>query len=130
MTSISEKVKLQWPTADPKDVITVTPLGSRVADSDLIYWRKRDLIMTGWISGHACFLGSLDDLAASVEKKYTLTGSFDSPEGQRWGAEYRAAVAFLRALPPLADQGSTESGLTPADLGEPVGEGNDSGNEG
>lgn len=104
------------------ELMCLGPLGSRTSDNTLIFNRLNGQVQTGWISNHACFLGSLEEFETKVEKDYGNRTKTGGDTVTRRLQEYRAAIAFLKALPPLVGQGVEgqgvpESGLSTADLG-------------
>ena len=116
-----EKVQATWPLAVIRDVIWIAPLGTRMAEFELILNRRTGECMTGWISGRACFKGTLVELRQAVEKDYGPKVARGEDKPARLYREYIQAIEFLEALPALeVASGVPESGLGPADMGEPT----------
>ncbi len=96
--SIEDRIRIIWPDAGVGDVISITPLGSR--QDSLLYNRRTCEVSTGMVgTDHACFKASIEDFEMKLEKAYMpLATAANYP---RWRDEYRAAMRFLRSLPPL-----------------------------
>ena len=95
------RVKVEaWPDCGTEQLIRIEPLGSR--GDALVFNRKTGRVLTGTSPVHlnktapnACFEGSLDEFAEKVERSY---GAGNTEEHRERLRDYRAAVAFLRAL--------------------------------
>lgn len=97
---IRERIASTWPDADAGDCIFISPLGSR--RDVLIYWRVGGRVTTGRRGEGPCFEGSLDDFEEKLEQDYGMRLEVtygDKAATTKRLSEYRAAVAFLRALP-------------------------------
>ena len=96
--SLEDRIAVVFPEADLDDVFRIGPLGSR--RDTLIYWRRKKLVSTGMVgTAKGCFVGTLEELEASIERVYGPEGSAMTNQKKRIYAEYTAAVALLRSLP-------------------------------
>ena len=98
-----------------KDFMVVGPIGAR-NDYLTITFRPYFKVTTG------CFDGSLSEFAGDVSQKPDMSyGLGGQPTPNLTKAEYEALIVFLRVLQETRcahDSGSSEAGLSDADLGE------------
>ena len=101
IASIYANAKDAWPGVDTDDLIWIAPLGSR--KDALIFNRANGQVTTGRLGSGPCFCNTLDAFAEKVEDDYGQrleTPYGDTRPNVRRRDEYRAAIAFLRALAP------------------------------
>ncbi len=96
--SIEDRIRIIWPDAGVGDVISITPLGSR--QDSLLFNRRTGEVSTGMVgTDYACFKDTIEGFEMKLEKAYTPNAK--AANYPRWFQEYRAAMRFLRSLPPL-----------------------------
>ncbi len=99
--TVEERIQLAWLGCNRADVLIIHPLGSR--QDTLLYNRRKREVSTGIKNSEsaACFLGSIEDFERKMAHDYAALAT--AAGYARWVVEYRAALKFLRSLPPLEE---------------------------
>ncbi len=101
--TVEQRIELAWPGCNRADVLIIHPLGSR--QDSLLYNRRNHEVSTGTVgTDKVCFRASIEDFEAKMARIYEQnTNPTTRTKYQRWFSEYRAAMKFLRSLPPLEE---------------------------